>query len=184
MTKELTLSDIYRYIALSFRYPEVDWFNDDFLKTFFEISQKAGFSIEVEGSNQIFKKDNWLEVAQVEYTRLFVTASAGVVASPYGSVYVDGNGLLYDRFTEKIAKFYLEKGFELRDEQHPPDYIIYQLEFMAMLEHNDPAGLEEFISDCFRPWFEPFMKIIYAETTHPYFILTTKLADFFTSQEE
>jgi len=155
---EITISDIYRYLALSFRYPRTEWFDDTFLEVFFEISTKAGFTLEVEECEKVFTDPDWLETLQVEYTRLFVTSATGVVAAPFASIYIDGNGLLYDKFTEKIADYYREKGFELKDARYPPDYLIYQLEFMAVLVQDDPPGLEEFINLYFRQWFEIFSK--------------------------
>ena len=183
MKNEITLSEIYRYMALSFRYPEATWFNDDFWTVFFEIAEQACFGEDVKRSRDSLCAAHWLEDIQVEYTRLFVTGVPKTVASPYGSVYIDGNGRLYDKYTEKVLTYYNQKGFELKDDFHPPDYLVYQLEFMAMLVESDPDGLEEFITDYFRPWFEEFMERVLAGSTHPYFRLIVKVVDFFTSPE-
>ncbi len=184
MDNKLTMADIYRYLAQSLKYPELSWFDEKYCDMFFQIAAELDLSQEVEEVRSLLKKENWLEDIQVEYTRLFLNAVPHVIAPPYGSVFLSENASLYDESTEIVKNFYRRKGFELAYENEPPDYLIYELEFMALLVDSDSEGFEEFLNDLFRPWFGSFMDKVVSESLHPYFVLAVKVIDFFTKDEK
>jgi len=181
---QITMSDIFRFLAQSMRYPDAEWFNDHFwsvLLTFLDelhwhedreelISAKAG-------------AEDFLEDVQIEHTRLFINAIPHVVAAPYASVHYKGDGTLYGAIAEQTKKFYREKGFALVKENDFPDHIVYELEFLALLANEDPEGRKKFMDTLFTPWFEIFKTKVLEETHHPYYRVVMNLIDFFTREE-
>ncbi|MCK5193296.1 MAG: molecular chaperone TorD family protein, partial [Desulfobulbaceae bacterium] len=114
--------------------------------------------------------------------RLFINAVPHVLAPPYASVYAHIDGTLYGPIAEKTKDFYREKGYALSQEDIP-DYIVYELEFLAILVEQDEDGYETFLDTLFYPWFSKFEEKVLHETEHPFFIIIVKLIDFFTREE-
>lgn len=77
--------------------------------------------------------DLWLEL-QKEYTRLFINAMPKVPAPPYGSVYMEKDGLLWGYTTVGAVKLYIEGGLKIADNfKDIPDHFAVELEFMWYL---------------------------------------------------
>lgn len=122
---------------------------------------------------------------RLEYTRLFITAARRSTVPPYASVYLDAEGLLQGRSTERIHDFYRACGYELAALHEPADHIVLQLDFLAALAREHRDGEEEaFLRTWFRPWFVPFMEKCLQQTAHPVYRVALTLIDFFTKEEE
>jgi DMSO reductase family type II enzyme chaperone len=103
-----------------------------------------------------------------EYTRLFINASPYVIAPPYGSIYLERDGLGYGKSTSEVLRFYHEVGFTLKEDlKDIPDHIAHELELMANLASeesqasgNEKIRLEEiqmnFLSRFILPWVPTF----------------------------
>ncbi|MCB2184556.1 MAG: molecular chaperone TorD family protein [Desulfobulbaceae bacterium] len=180
----ITLPEIYRFLAQSMHYPDPEWMNADFIQFLNAFLQELHWTDEADTLNTALKSsDNFLEDIQIEHTRLFINAVPHVAAPPYASVYFKGDGTLYGNIAEKTKQFYREKGFYLSKEDDLPDHIVYELEFLALLENTDKTGAQEFLEDLFRPWFTLFYSKVTKEARHPYYRVMMKLIDFFTREE-
>jgi len=71
-----------------------------------------------------------LRALQVDHARLFV-GPFKVLASPYGSVYLEGNAVMGES-TADVAQWYRREGMEVADKQ-VPDHITAELEFVHVL---------------------------------------------------
>lgn len=121
-----------------------------------------------------------LEVAR-EYTRLFINAFPHVVAPPYGSIYLEKDGLVYGRSTTEVLRFYHQSGFSLKEDLGDlPDHIAHELEFMAILASRESQvapqekiKLEEtqmhFFSRFVYPWVPLFCEKVMEESRSPFY---------------
>ncbi len=180
----ISLSDIFRFLAQSMRYPDETWFNDNFRQIFMTILGELQWQdqvIELETAWQT--SEIFLEDVQVEHTRLFINAIPSVIAPPYASVYYKGDGTLYGAIAEQTKQFYREKGFELEETGDVPDHIVFELEFLALLAGEDQQGCTDFLNTLFTPWFILFKSKVLEEAHHPYYKVVVQLIDFFTREE-
>ena len=103
---------------------------------------------------------------------------------PYASVYLDGNGALFGRTTERTRDFYRQHGYDLASEAEPADHLSLELDFLAALTAEGKHEAEElFLRTLFRPWFEQFQEKCMKEARHPFFQVSIRLIDFFTKEE-
>ncbi|MCJ7604316.1 MAG: molecular chaperone TorD family protein [Desulfobulbaceae bacterium] len=181
---QITMSDIFRFLAQSMRYPNAEWFNDHFWSVLLNfLDELHWYEDREELISAKAVAEDFLEDVQVEHTRLFINAIPHVVAAPYASVNYKGDGTLYGAIAEQTKKFYREKGFALAKENDFPDHIVYELEFLVLLANEDPEGRGKFMDTLFTPWFEIFKTKVLEETHHPYYRVVMNLIDFFTSEE-
>lgn len=181
---QISMADIFRFLAQSMRYPDAEWFNEDFWSVLLNLLDELQWQedkaelIRVKAGSKDF-----LEDVQIEHTRLFINAIPHVVAAPYASVHYKGDGTLYGIIAEQTKKFYREKGFALAKESDLPDHIVYELEFLAILANEDHEGQKKFLRSLFTPWFEIFKSKVLEEAHHPYYRVVMNLIDFFTREE-
>jgi TorA maturation chaperone TorD len=77
------------------------------------------------------------ETLLVDYTRLFL-GPIEILAKPYGSVWLEGEGALMRDSTIAVLDFYQEAGFEMDDEfRELPDHIAAELEFLYLLIYRE-----------------------------------------------
>ncbi|HIJ79273.1 MAG: molecular chaperone TorD family protein [Desulfobulbaceae bacterium] len=179
------MTDIYRFLARSMRYPDAAWMDDQYFAIISNILNGLGWDDESRDLADFldFSAD-WLEPIQIEYTRLFVNAVPSVIAPPYGSIYLSADGMLYGPSAVSVKEFYQEKGFELAGEGDLPDHISSELEFLALLaEQGNQADEDLFLNKHFRTWFPKFKEKLLGEVQHPFYRILVKLIDFFTREE-
>lgn len=75
-----------------------------------------------------------IEPLQVDYSRLFV-GPYGLLASPYGSMYLENNKLLGDS-TIDVSRRYAKEGLSVNIKE-VPDHVAVELEFMYFLIHKE-----------------------------------------------
>lgn len=69
-----------------------------------------------------------------EYTRLFIIAKPKVPAPPYGSVYLEPQGLVWGNTTVEAVTLYAEAGLKVTEDfKDIPDHFAAELEFMWYL---------------------------------------------------
>lgn len=66
-----------------------------------------------------------------DYTKLFV-GPYGLLAPPYGSMYLDSNNRVMDNSTIEVRNMYAEEGLDISLKE-APDHITIELEFMYFL---------------------------------------------------
>ena len=192
MNRSMARSTIYNNLSLCFTYPDEKicaWILE---KQWIEVLEEALSLLteeDFEKHFQSFKDSLWgeretlaLELAR-EYTRLFINAFPHVVAPPYGSVYMEKDGLVFGKVTSEVLRFYHETGFTLKEDLHDlPDHIAHELEFMGILTAReaqasgaDKVKLEEtqmnFLSRFILPWIPSFCQRI-GEQNHSSFYRT------------
>jgi TorA maturation chaperone TorD len=185
-TEAATLSSLYSLCALTMRYPDPAFCNDQLL----DVMDSLLASLDWQPEQEAFRAwrqqtGDVLDDLRTEYTRLFITSAPRTTLPPYASVYVDGDGTLYGRTTERTRDFYRERGFDLADDTEPADHIRFELEFLAALAGEARFDDEElFLRTLFRPWFERFQKEWTKEARHPFYQVSIQLIDFFTKEEQ
>ncbi len=161
------------------RYPESSWFNDDFLSVFKELLVQLEWQDDINTLPENIT-DQVLEEIQVDYTRLFINGVPHVVAPPYASIYIDGT--LNSTTADKTRDYFRKKGFDTTNTEFP-DYLVTELDFMALLEDEEESSSEEFVAQYFRPWFEKFRDLVLEEAQVSYIKSAVEVIDFFTTIE-
>ena len=71
----------------------------------------------------------------LDYTRLFL-GPFGILAKPYGSIYLDGENQVMGDSTMRAHNIYREVGFDLDESfREAPDHVAVELEFLYLLTH-------------------------------------------------
>ncbi len=181
-----TLSSLYSFLALTMRYPDPAFCNDQLFDTTESLLESLDWREELtEFRRWRAQTPNHLDDLRTEYTGLFITAEPRATIPPYASVYLDGDGSLYGRTTERTRDFYRERGYDLADETEPADHIRFELDFLAALAGEAKFDDEElFLQTLFRPWFERFQEKSMKEARHPFYKVSIQLIDFFTKEEQ
>jgi len=185
-TQAATLSSLYSFLALTMRYPEPAFCNDQLFDTTESLLESLDWREELtEFRRWRAQTLNHLDDLRTAYTGLFITAAPRATIPPYASVYLDGDGTLYGRTTERTRDFYRERGYDLADETEPADHIRFELDFLAALAGEAKFDDEElFLQTLFRPRFERFQEKSMKEARHPFYKVSIQLIDFFTKEEQ
>jgi TorA maturation chaperone TorD len=184
--EQQALADVYHFLSLTMRYPDQTQVSDDFQQGFLALldvlSWKEEHSLLLKWQQE---SKHLLESLQLEYTRLFINAVPHVIAPPYASVYLDGDGSVQGKSTEKIRDYYRSCGLDIADDVEPPDHLQHQLAFLAeLVKEGRYKEEEQFLARFFRPWFRLFTDIVLQETGHPFYAVSIQLIDFFTKEEQ
>ena len=178
MSDQPTLAQIYTFLAQASRYPEPEWFTDDFFTAYRNLLSQLQWP-DAENFPET-ATSSFIESVQVEYTRLFINAVPHVIAPPYGSYYIDGT--LNGPWTERTLTHYQKHGFRLTNNEFA-DHLVTELDFLGLREKEEPGGSDHFLTTLFRPWFEPFAQQVLDNCGNDYIATTIKLIDFFTAPE-
>jgi TorA maturation chaperone TorD len=131
-----------------------------------------------------------------EYTRLFINAFPHVIAPPYGSIYLEEDGLVYGNSTSEVLRIYHESGFKLKEDlKDLPDHITHELEFMGILAGgesqalgNEKIKLEEiqmnFLSRFILPWVPTFCQKVAEHSCYPFYHYLGNLTKEFINFEK
>ncbi|MDR2550854.1 MAG: molecular chaperone TorD family protein [Desulfobulbus sp.] len=185
-TEAATLSSLYSFLALTMRYPDPAFCNEPFFDAFESLLASLDWQAEL-AAMRTWREETAdpLDDLRTAYTSLFITAAPGTTIPPYASVYLDGDGSLYGRTTERTRNFYRERGFDLLSETEPADHLQFELEFLAALAGEAKFDDEElFLQTLFRPWFVRFQEKSMQEARHPFYRMSIQLIDFFTKEEQ
>ncbi|MGD9949144.1 MAG: molecular chaperone [Desulfobulbus sp.] len=185
-TESATLSSLYSFLSLTIRYPDAAFCDDPFFDALESLLASLDWPEELAAIR------HWraqtpapLDDLRTEYTRLFITSAPRTTLPLYASVYIDGDGTLQGKTTERTWDFYREHGYDLADETEPADHISLELDFLAALAGEAKFEEEElFLRTLFRPWFERFQEKWIKEARHPFYSVSIRLIDFFTKEEQ
>jgi TorA maturation chaperone TorD len=131
-----------------------------------------------------------------EYTRLFIHAFPYLLAPPFGSIYLEQEGLVSAEMTPEVLRFYHEAGFTFKENLHDvPDHIAHELEFMGILageesrvSGNEKIRLEEiqmnFLSQFILPWVPTFCEKVAEQSHYPFYHYLGKLTKEFINFEK
>lgn len=185
-TEAATLSSLYSFLALTMRYPEPGFCNAPFFEAMSSLLESLDWQTEQSSVRSwLDQTSDPLDDLRTAYTHLFITSTLRTTIPPFASVFMDGDGTLQGRTTERIRDFYRERGFDVADETEPADHIRFQLEFLAALAGEARFDDEDlFLHTLFRPWFECFQDRFMQEARHPFYTVSIQLIDFFTKEEQ
>jgi TorA maturation chaperone TorD len=131
-----------------------------------------------------------------EYSRLFINAFPHVIAPPYGSFYLEKEGLVSTKMISEVLYFYHEAGFTLKEDLYDlPDHIAHELEFMGILageesqaSGNEKIKLEEiqmnFLSHFILPWVPTFCEKVSEHGRYPFYHYLGNLTKEFINFEK
>jgi TorA maturation chaperone TorD len=137
-----------------------------------------------------------LKVLTLDYSKLFF-GPFKVLASPYGSVYLDGKVSLVGESTLEVEKFYQSQGLKISLKE-VPDHIAIELEFMyylvtkeiAALKGEDHKGIEScrqkqfiFLSKYLGSWIDQFSKGIQKSAQTEFYITLAKISQSFIAKD-
>ncbi|MGE4559781.1 MAG: molecular chaperone [Desulfobulbus sp.] len=185
-TESATLSSLYSFLSLIMRYPDAALSNDSLLDALESLLASLDWPDEL-AAIRAWRAQTAvpLDDLRTEYTRLFITSAPRTTMPLYASVYMDGDGTLQGKTTERTRDFYREHGYDLADENEPADHITLELDFLAALAGEaKPEEEELFLRTLFRPWFERFQEKWIKEARHPFYAVSIRLIDFFTKEEQ
>jgi len=205
MDRSMARSTLYNTLSLFFTYPDekaFPWIMEG--KWMGEMKGSLGLLTE-ENFEKYFesfenglsgeKTEVSLEVAR-EYTRLFINGFPSVVAPPYGSVYLEKEGLVFGKTTSEVLRFYHEAGFTLKEDiSDPSDHVAHELEFMGILTGQEAQAtgaervkLEEvqidFLSRFILPWVPGFCERIREQSRSTFYQTLASLTREFIHLEK
>lgn len=140
---ERSRSDIFRLLAACFYQPLRDVFQEDLLKDLTASLEKlcpgaADYAEEMIKLLAVYPYEELL----VDYSRLFV-GPGGLLAAPYGSVYLERDRLVMGDSTMAVMAFYSSHGLVLDSEfKDLPDHIAVEIEFMHYLIFKEIEALD------------------------------------------
>ncbi len=107
-----------------------------------------------------------IEKVKVDHARLFI-GPLELVAPPYGSIYLEGDGKLMTGSTENVLHWYGSEGMEVMMKDMP-DHIRIELEFMYYMVYREFEAEDEaaewqkkqqlFLKQHLSQWIKPFEK--------------------------
>lgn len=181
------LCNVLMYLSVCFKNPDVKVYSilKDNLKYFRDFFEEYAGSVP-----DIPRK---IEDMQVEYVRLFVSNKDGVPASPYASVYIGKDGLLYSDELLVLKKLMSDTGFELKEDQKDlEDHISIMLEYMSImigrLNVDGITALKGFVFVNFRfilPMLEKFSNGIIENTNFKFYaVVAESLVNLISDMDE
>lgn len=198
-------STIYNTLSLCFTYPDekvCSWILEgkwtEEIKEALKLLMETGFEKHLQSLKDFLTREREnvsLDLAR-EYTRLFINAFPHVVAPPYGSVYMEKDGLVFGKFTAEVLRFYHETGFTLKEDLHDlPDHIAHELEFMGILTSQEAQAsgtekvkLEEtqmnFLSRFLLPWVPSFCQKVLEQSRSDFYRILAEMTREFIQIEK
>ena len=130
----LAKADVYRLLSACYYQPEDAFLEEDIFSQF-----KTAMAVlapervaDVAAMEDGFR-DSGVEALMLDYTRLFL-GPFGILAKPYGSVYLDGEDIVMGVSTMRALALYREGGFEVAEDfREIPDHVALELEFLYLL---------------------------------------------------
>jgi TorA maturation chaperone TorD len=124
LSKEIERAINYKFLAECFYFPDNKQF--EVLSSYKEFIG-SGYSEISEYLDSI--QD--FEPIMVDYTKLFI-GPFGLLAAPYGSIYLENGEMLMGNSTINVEDLYAEEGIKVAIKE-VPDHIAIELEFMSFL---------------------------------------------------
>lgn len=96
---------------------------------------------------------------------------------PWGSVYMDHEGVTFGPTTLALRAWMREKGIErTHDDKMPEDHIGLMLSMMAWTARSKPESLEEFLTEHLLTWAPHFFDVMEGAAQQPFYVALAKLA--------
>ena len=198
MEFEQARRDSFKLIAACFYQPQKELFiEENVFTTLADLLKRvcpeaAQFADKMAASVSRYSNEDLL----VEYARLFVGPNE-LLASPYGSLYLEEGGKVMGESTTRVMEFYKAEGLTMDEHfRNLPDHIAAELEFMHYLAYQEVEALEKnnrekaahflnrqetFLQTFLGPWVAPFCEKTKQGTENEFYkALADCLAAFIT----
>ncbi len=139
-----------------------------------------------------------IEELLIDYTRLFL-GPAGILAKPYGSVWLEESTTLMSETSLAVAELYREGGFDMDEGfRELPDHIAVELEFLYLLTFREneaclaedaeqlqasTALKQRFLNQHIGRWVAPFTEAVDAGTQTSFYRSLARLTRSVVSRE-
>ena len=151
--------------------------SDLFFYPDFSVFKKFNRLVTFMGLRVSFKAD--LEKLQCEYTRLFVTNFPSIPCPPYGSFYMNDDGLLGGRYTIEFMSFIKTLGLEFSDSYpEAPDHVSAQLELLEWMTREKLFEEKRFfLNRFFLPWIFKFTERVKKNDTTGFYKASAEMVE-------
>lgn len=174
LNKTLAKEDFSRLLAACYYQPEAHLAEEDIFGSLVRAAEQIDPALAA-GARRLadgFAAETLPDLL-LDYTRLFL-GPTGILAKPYGSVWLEGEKVVMGDSTMAVLDLYREGGFELDETfREVPDHIAAELEFLYLLNfqqsearHSDDAERwanaanlkARFLQNHLGRWVDPFTK--------------------------
>ncbi len=186
---------VYRFLARLFAYPDQELL--DALAR--GEADEAARLVEVDPLPALHQNDS-LQDLEVGFTEQFINRLGGVPAPPYGSVYLEQDGVLMGPSSLKVLEAYRAEELSLESGGEPPDYLATELEFLFYLVNQEEEALQRrdldgardktvkqraFVSELLYPWIVVFCRRVEKDQHgHPLYLWGGQLLEKFCAMEK
>jgi len=186
---------LYRFLAQLFAYPDLQLIDALARGDAEEAARLTG----IEPPPILLEDDILLEL-ETGFTNQFINRLGGVPAPPYGSLYLERDGILMGQSSLKVLEAYRAEDLSLEGGGEPPDYLATELEFLyylvgqeeEALSRRDVEGARDktvkqkaFVSELLSPWVSVFcLRVAKDRNAHPLYFWGCRLLARFCSMEK
>ncbi|WP_432822819.1 TorD/DmsD family molecular chaperone [Trichloromonas sp.] len=186
---------LYRFLAQLFAYPDPQLIDALARGDAEEAARLTG----IEAPPALLEDDVLLDL-ETGFTSQFINRMGGVPAPPYGSLYLEQDGILMGQSSLKVLEAYRAEDLALEGGGEPPDYLATELEFLyylvgqeeEALARRDVEGARDktvkqraFVSELLGPWVPVFCgRVETDERAHPLYLWGCRLLERFCAMEQ
>ena len=167
----LAKANVYRLLSVCYYEPEQAFLEEDIFAQMESAltalgGQRQGEAIML---GTCFR-DAGLDALMLDYTRLFL-GPFGILAKPYGSIYLEGENIVMGETTMAAMALYGEGRFQVNEDfREVPDHMAVELEFLYLLNFSISESTQEserarlgdlkkaFLTAHLGQWVVPFAK--------------------------
>ncbi|NDL61554.1 Tat proofreading chaperone DmsD [Acerihabitans arboris] len=118
----------------------------------------------------------WHESLEDTFQNLFIGPYA-LPAPPWGSVYLDREGVLFGESTVALRRWLAREGITTRQRDgEPEDHIGLLLMLAAWLAENNAGQLDALLEQHLLPWSGRYLTLLEQGTDHPFYRGVARLA--------
>ncbi len=118
----------------------------------------------------------WFDALEETWQRLFIGPHA-LAAPPWGSVYLDREGVVFGESTVALRRWLGQQGIApQRQNREPEDHIGLLLMLAAWLAENNEAPLDDLLEQHILPWSGRYLTLLAQGADHPFYQGIAQLA--------
>jgi TorA maturation chaperone TorD len=186
---------LYRFLARLFSYPDQELLDTLARGEADEMARLVG----VESPPSLDAADP-LQDLEVGFTEQFINRLGGIPAPPYGSVYLEQDGILMGQSSLRALEAYRAEDLSLEGGGEPPDYLATELEFLFYLVSQEEEALSRrdvegardktvnqraFVSELLHPWVSVFCsRVENDQHSHSLYLWGGRLLEKFCTMEK
>ncbi|OHB34033.1 MAG: hypothetical protein A2X84_12190 [Desulfuromonadaceae bacterium GWC2_58_13] len=186
---------LYRFLAQVFAYPDPQLIDALARGDAEEAARLTGTE-----SPPVLLEDDILLDLETGFTNQFINRLGGVPAPPYGSLYLERDGILMGQSSLKVLEAYRAEDLSLEGGGEPPDYLATELEFLYYLVSQEEEALGRrdiegardktvkqrvFVGELLLPWVIPFcIRMEKDPAGHPFYHWGARLLQRFCTMEK